>query len=368
MHIALDVRVVRAAKTGDRTYALTLLQGLAALNLDAKQWKFSLLLDGPDDENILPQSPCFETVVLPAQNSRLWTLVALPRWARRARPDLVHVQYLAPLTLCCPFVSTIHDVVWRAQPATFPPLHRTILTRFMPGTARRAAKIICGSEAAKQDIARYLRVRKMKIKVMPYAVESRFHQAAKDGITAVAISAVRARYGLGEQPYILSVGVRQPRKNLARLQTSFARLKNAHPDWPHQLVIVGKEGWGEETAAPSDTIFTGYVADDDLPALYAGAEVFAYPSLYEGFGLPVVEAQCCSTPVLTSNISSLPEAAGGAALLVNPYSEEELARGLERILTDAPLRNDLRARAEKHVKNHTPESLALATLAIYQSV
>ena len=368
MHIAIDVRVVRAAKTGDRTYALALLHGLAALNLDAARWKFSLLLDGPYDDDVLPHSPCFHREILRAPNSRLWTLAALPLWARRARPDLVHLQYLAPRGLPCPFVTTIHDVVWRIQPATFPVLHRAVLTRFMPGVARRGAKIMCGSESAKREIARHLRVRRNKIVVTPYAVEARFHLAMRNGVAPETIFQMRARLGLGDAPYILSVGVRQPRKNLARLQAAFAEVKRAHPHCAHRLVVVGKSGWGEESAAPPDTVFTGYVRDEDLPALYAGADVFAYPSFYEGFGLPIVEAQCCGAPVLTSNISSLPQAAGDGALLVDPFSVEEIARGLEKLLFDTALRDDLRARGFANARNHTPENLARRTLAVYQSV
>lgn len=370
MHIAIDARVVRAAKTGDRTYALTLLHGLAGLGLNPAKWRFSILLDGPDEGGVVPPSACFHIVELPARSSRTWTLLALPRWVRHAKPDLVHLQYLAPRGLVCPFVTTIHDVVWRAAPETFPPLHRAILTRFMPGVARRSAKIICGSEASRRDIARYLRVRKEKVVVTPYAVEPRFHRVAQQGISAAEIDEVRERYGLGEAPYILSVGVRQPRKNFARLQAAFAQIKAAHPEWRHRLVIVGKEGWGEQGPAPGtpDVQFTGYVADEDLPALFAGAAVFAYPSLYEGFGLPIVEAQCCGTPVLTSNVSSLPEAAGGAAQLVDPLSVDAIARGLEELMTDEDLRNRLRADGHENAARHTPEMLARATLEVYRSI
>jgi glycosyltransferase involved in cell wall biosynthesis len=381
MQIGLDVRTVLAAKTGDRTYALTLLHGLAALNLDPQQWQFHLLLDAPDTNGLLPSSLCFRTVVLPARNSRLWTLLTLPRYAREARLDLVHVQYLAPRGLPCPFVTTIHDVVWRALPGTFPPLHRTILTRFMPGVARRAALILCGTESAKRDIARWLRVRKQKLTVTPYAIEPRYIEIVEKGVSPTAIQESRTRHGLGNEPYVLSVGVRQPRKNLARLQAAFAQLKDVHPELPHRLVIVGKEGWGEEAnAIPHDThtVFTGYVPDEDLPALYAGAETFAYPSLYEGFGLPIVEAQACGCPVLTSNISSLPEAAGEvpgsegnisiehAAVLVDPFSVQAIAQGLEELLTDPTLRETLRAHGRVHAAECTPERLARATLEAYR--
>ena len=211
--ISIDCRTALSPKTGDRTYTLTLLRGLARLNLDAAQWKFQLLLDAPDESGILPQSPCFETVVLTAPNSRLWTLIALPKWARENRPDLIHLHYLAPRFLPCPFVTTIHDVVFRARPRTFPPLHRAIMNAGMPSTARRAAKIITVSEFSKREIARYLRVPKSKIAVTYNAVDERYLQP----ISKAQIESAREKYGIGTAPYILSVGVQQPRKNVPRL-------------------------------------------------------------------------------------------------------------------------------------------------------
>lgn len=369
--VGIDARTISSPKTGDRTYALNLLHGLADLQLDAGQWCFHVLLDAPDEANLVPPSPCFEVAVVHAPNSRLWTLLALPLYARRARLDLIHVQYLTPAFSPCPMVTSIHDVVWRAMPETFPALHRTILTRAMPGSARRARAIICGSEAAKHDIARFLRVRRDKVTVTPYAVAPRFLQALQTGIAPDAIDRVRQAYGLGNAPYVLSVGVRQPRKNLARLQQAFVAVKTRHPNWPHNLVIVGKTGWGEEEESADPTVrYTGYVTDEDLPALYAGAEVFAYPSLYEGFGLPILEAMACGCPVLTSNRSSMPEAAGGmesgAARFVDPFSVDGIAHALEEILENAPLREKLRTKGRLHAALQTPQRQAEATLAVYK--
>jgi len=373
--IGIDARTILSPKTGDRTYTLNLLHGLANLQLDPAQWRFSALLDAPDDEDLVPRSPVLETKILRAPNSRLWTLAALPLHARAAKLDLLCVQYLAPILAPCPMVTAIHDVVWRAMPETFPGLHRAILTRAMPASARRARRILCGSRAAKKDIARYLRVRRSKIAVLPYAVAPRFLAVLENGISDEAIARVRRVYNLGEAPYVLSVGVRQPRKNLARLQEAFGVLKMRHRDWPCNLVIAGKKGWGDEDGSEHDRVrYTGYVADDDLPALYAGAQVFAYPSLYEGFGLPILEAMACGCPVLTSNISSMPEAAGfdesrngGAALLCDPFSVESIARALESLLSDAALRENLRAKGHLHAAQQTPQRQAQATLEVFRA-
>ncbi len=366
IEIGIDCRTVLARKTGDRTYALNLLRGLAELKEEAASWRFQLLLDAPDSEGVLPRAPHLEPVVLRAANSRLWTLWALPLYAHRARLDLVHVQYLAPPVLPCPFVCTIHDVVWRALPRTFPRLHRIVMNLGMPGTARRAARIICGSAAAQADIARYLRVPKRKIAITPYAVEPRYRQE----VAPARIEEVRQKHALGDAPYVLSVGVLQPRKNLPRLSEAFARLKAANPDWPHRLVITGKQGWDETTAArmthDEQIIFTGYVDDDALPALYAGAAAFAYPSLYEGFGYPILEAMACGCPVLTSNRSSMREVAGDAAQLVDPLSVDSIMRGLETLLSDKARRDEPRPRGRERAAFFTTEQQAHATLDVYR--
>lgn len=372
MKIGIDCRSALARKTGDRTYLLGLLQGLAQ-STEVGSLRFELLLDRPDEAGVLPPAPHFAPVVLQAPNSRLWTLWTLPRYARLVGLDLVHVQYLAPRLLPCPYITTIHDTVWRALPATFPKRDRAVMNLAMPGTARRAASIICGSDAARADIARYLRVPPAKIEVTPYALEPRYLEP----VAPEAVAAVRARYSLGQEPYVLSVGVLQPRKNLPRLIAAFAQVKAQHPDWPHRLVVVGKEGWGSSPAAVNATlaaapgaepIYTGYVGDDELPALYAGAACFAYPSLYEGFGYPILEAMACGAPVLTSGVSSMREVAGDAAELVEPRDIGSIARGLEHLLGDAEYAAELVQHGRSRATLYTPERQAAATLEVYRKV
>lgn len=364
--IALDCRTALSPKTGDRTYTLTLLRGLAQLQLDPAQWKFQLLLDAPDAENILPLSPCFESIIITAPNSRLWTLWALPQWAKHNRPHLVHLHYLAPPFLPCPFVTTIHDVVFRARPRTFPPLHRTIMNLGMPGTARRAAKILTVSEFSRREIVRYLRVPASKISVTYNAVDTHYLKP----ISTEQIQVVRQKYGIGDAHYVLSVGVQHPRKNVARLIAAFEQLKIKYPDWPHQLVIAGKIGWGDNSKLKNrdSKLFIGYVTDEDLPALYAGAACFAYPSLYEGFGLPIIEAMSCGTPVLTSNRGAMKEVAGGAACEVNPYEINSIKVGLETLLGDQNYARHLQERGFTHAAEFTVENLAQQTLDVYSEI
>lgn len=363
MRIAIDCRTALAHKTGDRTYCLNLLRGLARLDLDPSRWQFDILLDAPDDEGVLPPAEVFQTTVIEAPNSRAWTLFALPQWARHARPDLIHLQYLAPPRLPCPYVTAIHDVVWRVHPATFPRGHRIVMNAFMPGVARRAARVICGTESAKNDIEKYLGVAAEKIRVTPYSIEPRYFEP----VAPAKIDAVRAKYGIGA-PYVLSVGVQQPRKNVERLVRAFAQFKSHHPDAPHILVICGKEGWGDQPRLTnSQLLFTGYVADDELPALYSGADLFAYPSLYEGFGLPILEAMACGCAVLTSDRGAMREVAGNAAQSADPHSIESIARALENVLCDVPWRDNLQLMGCARAAEFSVERHALATLECYIS-
>lgn len=363
--IGLDCRTALARKTGDRTYTLNLLRGLAQLDLEPQQWRFHLLIDGADTEGVLPPSKYFEPVVLSAANSRAWTLWALPNYARRARLDLVHLHYLAP-PLPCPFVSTIHDVVWRARPQTFPLLHRAIMNLGMPGTARRAHRILTVSEFSRREIARYLRVPKSKICVTPNAVDPKYFEA----VNPTLIEAVCEKYGIGSTPYALSVGVQQPRKNVARLIDAFTQFKAQHPTAAHRLVIVGKSGWGKDSSLltpHSALVYAGYVDDDELPALYAGAACFAYPSLYEGFGLPILEAGACGSAVLTSDRGAMKEVAGDAAQLVDPYSVSSIADGLAKVLLNEVWQQELARRGQLRAAEFSIERQAQATMDVYRT-
>ena len=362
--IAIDARTILQRKTGDRTYTINLLRGLARV---ASPYEFDVLLNAPDDANLVvtatEHSPRFQVHVLEARNNRTWSAIALPRWAWRHRPALVHVQYLAPGPLPCPFVTTIHDVVWRALPKTFPAKDRAIMNLGMPLSARLARRILTVSRSSQNEIARTLRVRPDKISVAYNAVDRRFFEP----VAPAQIAQLRAKYGLGAAPYILSVGVLQPRKNVARLITAFRQLKRAHPTWLHQLAVVGKPGWGDDAPQNDpDIIYTGYVDDDELPILYAGAEIFAYPSLYEGFGLPIIEAMAAGAPVLTSNRASMPEAAGDAAIKIDPYQTVSIRDGLELMLRDADLRDELTQRGKVWAQRFTVEAQARGVLDAYK--
>jgi glycosyltransferase involved in cell wall biosynthesis len=237
-------------------------------------------------------------------------------------------------------VVTIHDLSFMRFPQYADPGLRAYLQRAVPRGVARAARVLADSENTKTDLIALLHVPPEKISVVPAGVEPRF-RPVRD---TIRLNEVRARYRL-PQWFILAVGTIEPRKNLARLITAYAQLRR-QTGLPHALVIAGKEGWlcegiHEQVVREGLTEhihFPGFVADDDLPALYTLADLLAFPSLYEGFGLPPLEAMACGTPVVVSNNSSLPEAVGAAALLVDAEDVDALADAMARVLGNANLR------------------------------
>jgi glycosyltransferase involved in cell wall biosynthesis len=266
-------------------------------------------------------------------------------------------------------VVTVHDAFPFVTPATSTALERLIYRLWLPLALRRADAVITVSECSKRDILRYLPIQTEQVVVVPNAVSASYRP-----LTAEEIAPGLGRHGL-EPGYLLFVGSVEPRKNLLRLLEAFALARREANR--ARLVIVGaRNAWIDspvgaavERLGLGDWVrFTGYVAEADLPALYNGAAGFAFPSLYEGFGLPVLEAMACGTPVVTSNVSSLPEVAGDAALLVDPCDTEALARSLQGLLTDADLRADLRERGLRRAALFSWGRTARETVEVYRKV
>lgn len=264
-------------------------------------------------------------------------------------------------------VMTIHDLSAHVEPS-WHVNENTAMHRVKEQFAiTRADRIIAVSEATKRDIVQYLGIPAERISVVYEAADPAFHPQR-----GAALDDALARYGLRPGRYILSVGTLEPRKNYVRLIEAYARLRARLPDAP-PLVIAGGYGWRYDNilATPGhagvaqSVRFLGRVPDEDLPALYAGAAVFAYPSLYEGFGLPVLEALACGTPVVTSNTSSLPEVLGDAGLLSVPYDTEAIAAAMARPLTDPALAAGLRAAGPRRAAQFSWARAARETIAVY---
>lgn len=362
MRIAIDARTLGARKTGDRTVTLGFVKGLLGL---ADEAGLELVLVA--QEPLVDEWPGAETYVAPRPGGYRWMLSAFPKACREVRADVALIQYLGPFRSPCPFVTSIHDTVWRTMPETFPRKDRMVLNTFIPGTIRRAAAVTTGSDFARDEILRHYPQAAGKLHVVPYGVDEAYRPVTDEA----RLEAVRRKYSLPKR-FLLSVGVLQPRKNIAGLMRAYELLPgDLRRDYG--LVITGKQGWLTENlpelaaSAPEGVNFTGYVEDEELPALYSLASCFVYPSLYEGFGLPPVEAMACGTPVVTSNVASLPEVTAGAAVLVDPYDVEELAGAVARVLTDDTLRAELARKGLARAGELTWEKSARALLQVLLS-
>ena len=385
-HIGIDAsRIAVTARTGTEHYTYELLAALARRD---RRTRYTLYCNQPPAA-LPPLGPNFVLRRIPFP--RLWTHVRLSAELLARAPDVLfvpaHVLPLgAPLRRRTQTVVTIHDLGYLHFPEAHTRAHQLYLRLSTLWSARTATRLIAVSSATRDDLVRLARVPATKITVVHHGLSERF-QPVED---PAAIATVLERYGLRdtetrrpgdtEKPcaYFLYVGTVQPRKNLVRLIEAFAQatettsgnLQSAICDL--QLVIAGKRGWlsesierrAAELGIAERVRFTGYVADEDLPALLSGALAYVLPSLYEGFGMPVLEAMACGAPVLASNTSSLPEVAADAALLVDPMDTAALANGLARLAADAELRTELRARGLARAAGFTWDRCAEETLAV----
>ena len=374
MRIGIDARTLSGRFTGDRTYWRGLIGGLAATDTENE---YVLYTRGPIEGEPPPGlGPNFtwRQIVNP-RNDALWMLSAFPRALKAGKIDVAHTQYNIPLLGApCPVVTTIHDVSFQVHPELFLPKDRWILQNLVPRSIQKAAAIVAVSESTRRDILRLNKtVTKEKVHVVLEAAGKQFQIPAGGQETARA--AVNKRLELSDTPYLLAVGVLQPRKNLETLLDAFALLKlGPHPP-PHRLIIAGKRGWLDETdaqmaALPAevtrDIVLAGYVADADLPALYGGADALCYPSRYEGFGLPPLEAMACGCPVLCSRASSLPEVVGDAGILLPAEDSHAWAHALETLLASPVVQARWRERGPERAALFSWEKAARETLTVYE--
>jgi glycosyltransferase involved in cell wall biosynthesis len=267
-----------------------------------------------------------------------------------------------------PTVLTVHDLIFRHLPEHHKPLNRWYLNWSLPLYCRRATHVITISECTRRDLIAAYDVAPEKVSVIHEAADPRFAPQAPD-----RVAAVRRRYGLPER-YLLFVGTIEPRKNLTRLLRAFEAVHRE--GLSDALVVVGKQGWlygdffAELEASPvrEAVVLPGYVPDGDLPAIYAGAQALVWPSLYEGFGLPVLEAMACGTPVACSGTSSLPEVGGEAALYFDPASQGAITDAVRRLLGDADLRAELVGRGFERAARFSWDRVAAETEAVYEAV
>lgn len=359
-------------------YTLSLLNALSAFD-QANEYVF-IVAEPAIAEQYSPARG--RSIVSPGWTPRhaasrvLWEQMRLAGEARRQRLDVLHAPVnVLPLRLPCPGIVTIHDLAFLRLPECFRPARRVYQRCLTRQSARRASLIIAVSENTRQDIIDCWNIPAERIRVIPPILEERFTRPCSEE----ALSAFRQKQRL-LQPYIFYLGTLEPRKNLSRLLDAYALFKR-ETSLPHQLVLAGARGWYYQSleqqvcalGLQDQVHFPGHVMEEDRPLWYHAASLFVYPSRYEGFGLPVAEAMACSVPVVTSNVSSLPELVGDngrfgaqAALTVAPDDTEALARALQRGLADLVLRQQLRERGLARAQRLTPGRIVPEIIQAYQ--
>lgn len=368
LRIAIDAHMVGEHETGNETYILNLMRGLMDIDQESRYLMYSPHVKSLGVLNPLPRN--FAPVQVKPATSVIRIPIGLPARVRADRADILHVTYVAPPIVSARVVATVHDISYVYYPETFSARDKAILNTFVPRTLRKADAVITVSESSKRDIVSHYGTPQEKITVVYQSIAPTFRVLPRDA----ALRARLAPYGI-KGPYILAVGNLQPRKNLYRLILAYARLLR-NGTYRGDLVVVGKSKWQESSlfqtarnlGLDQRIKFTGYVTDEDLVAIYNGADVFVYPSLYEGFGLPPLEAMACGCPVVASDGSSLPEVVGDAGLLTRPTSDDAIAWVISRLVIESGLRDTLIQRGLERVRRFSMRVAAATTLQVYNQI
>ncbi|MEP6716987.1 MAG: glycosyltransferase family 1 protein [Terriglobia bacterium] len=365
MRFAVDAHALGRHLTGNETYVRSLLQGFAEVDCSSEYFAY---VSEPDAERLVPEGFKVRRVSANPYIRLGWDLA---RRLREDRADLIHVQYTAPLLSSVPVVATVHDVSFLEHPEYFPALRRAQLAWTVSATVHRAAKILTVSEFSRDAILRAYDIPREKVSVVPNAARPEFRVIGRER----ARNSARELLGF-DAPFVFSVGDLQPRKNQMGLIAAFARLLTAHPQLKHNLVLTGNDTWftprvreAARTSGFANRIhFTGFVSDDELLQLYNACECLVFPSFYEGFGLPILEAMACGRAVACSNTSAMPEVADGAAFLFDPYDPEDIKRSMADILLDPELRGYRERMGVHRAASFSWQKSAHATLEVYKEV
>lgn len=373
MHIAIDVRTINPTHSGVGFYVSNLLGSLREID---KENRYSYVCNQAQCRAQLLPGKSVDLIRTPFSHENhffgdFWEHAVLPYRLRKAGADIFHgPAFLIPFrSPTFRTVVTVHDLVVFLHPETVPRRYSLYMKWLVRMAVRRADRIIAVSECTRLDLMNILGVDSSRIVVIPEAAGPEFGPPGPERVESVL-----NRYNINGR-YLLHVGNLEPKKNLPRVIRAFDRVKRMPGGGDLSLVIAGKKGWLYDEifrtangVSASAIRFLGYVPRDEMSAIYAGASCFVFPSIYEGFGLPVLEAMACGTPVVTSNISSMPEVAGRAAVLVDPYDEESIASGILAVVSDPSLQATLRREGILRSRTFSWDRAARETLALYRDV
>ena len=365
MRFSVDAHAIGCHLTGNEVYVRNLLDSFAAVDHDSE---FVAYISTPEAADVIPPGFASRTV---SRNPFVRLGLDLPRLLSKDRPDLIHVQYTAPLGCPVPVVVSVHDVSFLECPQYFTVARALQLRLTVRRTVANAARVITGSEFSRNAIVRAYGLDEDKITVVPNAAAGIFRPLNPKDSAAW----VQSRLGI-TSPFILTVGDLQPRKNQTGLVAAFADMIRSRPELPHHLVLAGKGTFQADdvrkAAARSgvaDRIhFTGFVSDAELVQLYNACESFVFPSFYEGFGLPLLEAMACARPVACSDTSAVHEVADSCAVLFDPNSKEQMAGAMLDLALDAELRARMGRLSLRRSALFTWRKAAEKTLEVYYEV
>lgn len=368
MKIAIDALAAKSLYHGMGNYVFNMIRCLAEESSD-----FFLIFKRPHIFSQYQNNICYREIDLPLVLRILWEQLFLSSVLKREQVDLFWgpSNFLPPQKVCR-YVVTIHDLSSFTMPKTYAYWRRKYYQQIISTSLRLADFIITDSQASKQDLLTHFNVTKDKIRVIYCGINEIFQKPISEDV----IKNIRAKYCLPDE-FIFTVGVLEPKKNTKGLIRAYSELKKSCSHIP-QLVIAGsiKYGWKNrdifrlvsELSLKEDIIFTDFIEHNDLPAVYKLAKIFVFPSFYEGFGLPVAEAMSCGIPVITSNTSSLPEVAGGAAILVNPYDVNEIAQAIKMVLTNEQLQKELSEKGLENAQRFSWKKAAQSIREVFEEV
>jgi len=372
MRIAIDARMGHT-RVGIGAYVRGLLNGLAKID---KINNYYIIINKNKKENFVPVQDNFHKIYTGVTYSDylrrdFWEQLYLPLILHRYKIDIYHgPNFVLPILANVKMIVTVYDLTLFTIPKIYTLLPRFRIKKLIKMSTRRSNIIIAGSNNSKKDIVSILKLPEDKVKVIYISVDKEYKPINDRN----KMNLVKKKYKINGK-FIIHVGSLKATKNIPRLIEAYSGLPVVILK-KYLLVITGKKGWKYEeihTAIKrlrleNNIIFTGFVDDNDLPLLINAASLLAFPSLYEGFGIPPLEAMACGTPVIASNASSIPEVVGDAALLFDPYNVEEITEAMYRALTDEQLRNKLRKRGFERVKQFSWEKAARETLKLYEEV